>query len=647
MSSPAGQNTPDDVPSLRLPTQELTQTVQAAAMLVSALRSRRESLGARAWHPHEDAAREHDTAESPPVTQPSGQDHAHRWAHAAAGAWGSENLAAQPSTWSQPDPREQDLQALWTTASQLEQRGHTPADVLAGMSAPETSSELSAQLHEAIQTWPSWRDSSGEQSRVWHEPNGTGRVVVTRWEAGTETSGPSLTRVCARDAEVADQALHTLREGSDEQRQQLLQAAQVGTRSRDRARGPREQVVSAEQVHASIAAVTGENTASAVRGCAAWPALHQRINARVAAGDDLAEVVGVLEGLDLREARKPAAVASSRIQPVEDREAAATAEALSPRHGWDHASATMLHGQHGSAVDASLTQRGLRRTAKHEEEGARWSGISELARRAAYAATERGVIAADWLARDLGVEYRSAVSLVSALQQDGVVGPAEGQQHPALVRRGDVDTYLGVAETEPTRRWRTELTQAAEHAGQHGSVGTSELQRGLDVTYPRATCLLDGLSAAGVVADEAGDWRTGLVSSPEQARGQLGQPAAGVSPAASPTPDPELLARAGELVTREQWGSTRMLQRRLQLDPDEAVTLMNGLETHAIVGPADEHGRARAVQASPAEAADRLGHPTQAASGSGPTPAVQPSTAPSGPAVSQTQQHRQEGPRPR
>ena len=324
MSSSASQSTPDDVPALRLPMQELTQTVQAAAMLVSALRSRRQELGVRAWHPHEDAAREHDVAESPPVTQPSAQDHAHRWAHAAAGAWGSGNVAAQPDTWLQPDPRVRgELQALWTVAGELEQRGYSPAEVLAGLSAPETERELSGQLHEAVDSWPSWRDSSGEDSRVWHEPGAAGRVIVTRWEAGGERSKPSLTRISARDAEIADQALGTLRDGTAQQRQSLVQAAQVGARSRDRTRGPREQVVSADQVHAGIAAVIGENTAAAVRGCAAWPALHQRINARVAAGDALGEVVGVLEGLDLRDARKPAAVASSRIQPVEDREAAA------------------------------------------------------------------------------------------------------------------------------------------------------------------------------------------------------------------------------------------------------------------------------------------------------------------------------------
>lgn len=630
MSSPAPQSTPDDVPQLRLPTQELTQTVQAAAMLVSALRSRRESLGARAWHPHEDAAREHDTAESPPVTQPSAQDHAHRWAAAAAGAWGSESFAARSDVWLQPDPRAQELQALWSTAAELEQRGHTPAEVLAALSTPETGRELSGQLHEALQSWPSRQDSAGEQSRVWHEPGAGDRVIVTRWDAGTERSQPSLTRISARDAEIADQALGTLRDGGAQQRQSLVQAAQVGSRSRDRTRGPREQVVTAEQVHASIAAVTGENTAAAVRGCAAWPALHQRINARVAGGDPLGEVVGVLEGLDLREARKPAAVASSRIQPVEDREAAALAEALSPRHGWDHASATVLHGQHGHGVDDTLQQRGMRPTAGEGEPADR-SGASELAQQAAYAATERGVITADWLARDLGVEYSSAARLMEALERDGVIGPAEGRQHAAVIRRGDVDSYLGLSETEQTRAWRTELAQAAEHAGQTGSVDTSQLQRSLDVTYPRATNLLDGLSAAGVVADEAGDQRRALVSSPEQARGQLGQPAAGLSPSSSSVQDPELLARAGELVTSEQWGSTRMLQRRLQITPDEAVTVMNALEAHQVVGPADEHGRARTVHARPGEVASLLGHATTPASSSPSTTSTQRPAAASQP----------------
>ena len=64
--------------------------------------------------------------------------------------------------------------------------------------------------------------------------------------------------------------------------------------------------------------------------------------------------------------------------------------------------------------------------------------------------------------------------------------------------------------------------------------------------------------------------------------------------------DPDLLARAAELVVRTQFGSVSMVQRKLSINQAKAEALMDVLEANGVVGPAIAD-RAREVLARPGE----------------------------------------------
>jgi DNA segregation ATPase FtsK/SpoIIIE-like protein len=61
-------------------------------------------------------------------------------------------------------------------------------------------------------------------------------------------------------------------------------------------------------------------------------------------------------------------------------------------------------------------------------------------------------------------------------------------------------------------------------------------------------------------------------------------------PPTDAVPPEYLLAQAAKLVVQTQYGSVRLLERRLRLDRSEAESLMGKLESRGIVGPGE--GRA-------------------------------------------------------
>lgn len=628
-SASSAQGSPDDVPQLRLPTEDLTQVIQVAAMLVAALRQRRE--GADAWHPHEDAARRHDRAADPELRRPSGEDQAHRWARAAAAQWGSDSPAADPALWHQ-DP-EFDLVTheslstktpLWDRAGTFEKRGWTPQEVLAGLDPPSSAEALSEQLRASV---PDPRQVGPEERvRVYHEPGVDGRIVISRWEAEAAGEGfPLLRQLSARDEQIAERVLHTFRHGSAEDRARLFQAGEVGQQLAAGTRAPLGALVDAHSLTGAIETAAGQRAAAAIRGCEAFGALHTRVEERLAAGEDLPTVLAPLAGMDVSSARTPAAVAVSRLQPGEhtSTEAARVAAGLDPQQGWDQATGRMLSGQYGPAVDQQLHQQGMNPQQTQTSSSSAEAGVSSLLQRAAYVATEGGVTAPDWLQRTLHVSYREATQACEQLRQYGVLGPAKsGGLSSARLRRDDVDAALGLEVSDQTRSWCRQLHEAAEQAGQTEALSRPELQRRLGVPLGRAEDLLSALAQAGVVEEAgSGSWRS-QTSSAEQARALLPEQ---VRDMAAPT-DPSLLAQAAELVTRQQWGSSRMLGRRLGLEPDAVVGLMDELEQHGIVGPADAGGRARPVWAQPGEVPTLLG--TTASAGTATSPASRPTPTP-------------------
>ena len=461
MTSPTGAHgSPDDVPHLRLPTEELTQLVQVAAMLVAALRQRRTALGAEAWHPHEDAARRHERATNPDLRRPNEHDQAQRWAAAAARQWGEDAPAADPAFWHDTTTDPARSTPLWQQGLTVEHRGWSPEEVLAGLSPPTSAAELAEQLR----TVPDPRQvAADERVRVYQEPGADGRLVLTRWEAEAGNGWPAFTQVCARDAEIAERALHTLQHGSEQDRTRLDHACQVGDQLMAGATAPVGTLVDADTLGAAIETVTGQDIAARIRDCPAWHTLHVRVEEHLAAGAALDTVVAPLAGMEVSSARRPAAVAASRIQTAEHTaaEAARVAAQLDPQQqpGRDPAASP-------SSVDAGLLAQ-----AAELVTGQQWGSTRMLARR-------------------LGLDSDVAAGLMDELERHNIVGPADpqGRARQVLVTPYELPSVLGTTPaagpTEATRMASSPTATTAPASAPHRS---AHQPAGQDQTRPTQT----------------------------------------------------------------------------------------------------------------------------------------------------------------
>ncbi|SDN13508.1 Ftsk gamma domain-containing protein [Lentzea albidocapillata subsp. violacea] len=150
-----------------------------------------------------------------------------------------------------------------------------------------------------------------------------------------------------------------------------------------------------------------------------------------------------------------------------------------------------------------------------------------------------------------------------------------------------------------------ELYKAGHLVGdtQFGSV--SMLQRKMRVSRSDAEQLMDALERCGVVGPAEGNRAREVLIRPGEAETHL----AWLRELAVKTPtvaeqiqhDVDDLRVAAAMVTDTQFGSTPMLQRRMQISFAEAERLMDRLQEHGIVGPA-QGSAAREVLLQPDEA---------------------------------------------
>jgi hypothetical protein len=204
------------------------------------------------------------------------------------------------------------------------------------------------------------------------------------------------------------------------------------------------------------------------------------------------------------------------------------------------------------------------------------------------------------------------------------LGRAAGIILILATQRPSVDVVTGLIKANMPTRWAFKTSSGADSKVILDWVGAEKLAgSGDSLLLPMGSTQPIRLQCVWVSNDErdavVAYWRGRSPNTP---------PPASTVPASTPNPQPatdddidvDLLVQAAELIVTSQFGSTSMLQRKLRIGYALAGRVMDRLETHRVVGPADG-SKARDVLAKPDELEEvterlrRVQQPAQAKQG--------------------------------